>query len=133
MNVAPKNPIGRLADTAINTLKNPLETAGKVVEQAKGTAAFGKMVVEQVSRFELDAIEDVFDAPVIVGACTPDDAEDVIAFVEEKLRQVRTVLAGDAGDECRLRVFAHVPPLFRRRWAGKVNAAGRRDDDRLPV
>lgn len=50
MNVAPKNPIGRLADTAINTLKNPLETAGKVVEQAKGTAAFGKMVVEQVSR-----------------------------------------------------------------------------------
>ena len=50
MNVAPKNPIGRLADTAINTLKNPLETAGKVVEQAKGTAAFGKMVVEQVGR-----------------------------------------------------------------------------------
>src|SRR5688500_796602 len=50
MNVAPKNPIGRLADSAIHSLKNPLETAGKVVEQAKGTAAFGKMMAEQVGR-----------------------------------------------------------------------------------
>jgi hypothetical protein len=48
--VAPKNPIGRLADSAISSIKDPLGTAGKVVEQAKGTAALGKMVAEQVGK-----------------------------------------------------------------------------------
>jgi hypothetical protein len=48
--VAPKNPLGRLADSAIKSLKDPMGTAGKVVEQAKGSAAFGKMVAEQVSK-----------------------------------------------------------------------------------
>lgn len=48
--MAPKNPIGRLADSAISSIKDPLGTAGKVVEQAKGTAALGKMVAEQVGK-----------------------------------------------------------------------------------
>jgi len=50
MNVAPKNPIGRLADTAVNSVRDPRGTAEKVLEQAKGTLALGKMVAEQVSR-----------------------------------------------------------------------------------
>jgi hypothetical protein len=48
--VAPKIPIGRLADAAIKSLKDPVGTAGKVVEQAKGSAALGKMVAEQVGK-----------------------------------------------------------------------------------
>jgi len=48
--VAPKNLIGKLADNAIKSLQDPKGAAGKVVVQAKGTAALGKMVAEQVGR-----------------------------------------------------------------------------------
>lgn len=48
--MASKNPIGRLADTAIKSLKDPVGTAGKVVDQAKGGAALGRSVVEHVGR-----------------------------------------------------------------------------------
>lgn len=48
--MARKNPLGRIKDAAIGTLKNPLGAAGKAVEQAKGTAAIGKMVAGQVTR-----------------------------------------------------------------------------------
>ena len=48
--MAQKNLIGRLADNAIKSLQDPLGTAGKVVVQAKGTAALGRMVAEQVGR-----------------------------------------------------------------------------------
>ena len=44
------NPLGRLAESAIKSLKDPMGTAGKVVEQARSTAAFGRSVVEQVGR-----------------------------------------------------------------------------------
>lgn len=66
--MAPKNPIGRLADTAISTLKNPLDTAGKVVEQAKGTAALGRMVAEQVGKSAVSKAADT--AGVVVGRAT---------------------------------------------------------------
>lgn len=48
--MAPKNLIGKLADNAIRSLQDPKGTAGKVVVQAKGTAALGRMVAEQVGR-----------------------------------------------------------------------------------
>jgi hypothetical protein len=44
--VTSKNPVGKLAETAISTLKNPIGAAGKVVDQAKGTVALGKVVAE---------------------------------------------------------------------------------------
>jgi hypothetical protein len=44
--VTPKNPVGKLTETAISTLKNPIGAAGKVVGQAKGTVALGKAVAE---------------------------------------------------------------------------------------
>ena len=42
--------MGKLADNAIKSLQDPLGTAGKVVVQAKGTAALGRMVAEHVGR-----------------------------------------------------------------------------------
>ena len=48
--MASKNLIGKLADNAIKSLQDPKGTAGKVVVQAKGTAALGRMVAEQVGR-----------------------------------------------------------------------------------
>ena len=48
--MAPRNLIGKLADNAIKSLQDPKGTAGKVVVQARGTAALGRMVAEQVGR-----------------------------------------------------------------------------------
>lgn len=48
--MAPRNLIGKLADNAIKSLQDPKGTAGKVVGQAKGTAALGRMVAEHVGR-----------------------------------------------------------------------------------
>jgi hypothetical protein len=57
--VAPMNPIGKLKDTAIDAIKDPLGAAGKVVEQARGTAALGLMVVEQIGKVALDKAGEV--------------------------------------------------------------------------
>lgn len=46
--MAGKNPLGKLAETAIGSVRDPWGTAGKVVAQGRGTAAFARMVVEQV-------------------------------------------------------------------------------------
>jgi hypothetical protein len=57
--VAPMNPIGKLKDTAIDAIKDPLGAAGKVVEQARGTAALGLMVVEQIGKVALEKAGEV--------------------------------------------------------------------------
>lgn len=44
--MAPKNPVGKLAETALSTLKDPKAAAGKAVGQAKGTVGLGKLVAE---------------------------------------------------------------------------------------
>jgi len=44
--VAPKNPVGKLAETALSTLKDPKAAAGKAVGQAKGTVGLGRLVAE---------------------------------------------------------------------------------------
>ncbi|HJR38163.1 MAG TPA: hypothetical protein VJ819_07255 [Nocardioidaceae bacterium] len=91
MNVAPKNPIGRLADTAINTLKNPLETAGKVVEQTKGTAAFGKMVVEQVGRSAVTKATETAGAVVGKARARNPESDTAEAETATPLRPVTDV------------------------------------------
>lgn len=48
--MARKNPLGKLVDTAVDALKNPVGTAGKVVDQARGTASLGKLAAEQVTK-----------------------------------------------------------------------------------
>ena len=44
--MARKNPVGKLTETALSTLKDPKAAAGKVVDQAKGTVALGRMVAD---------------------------------------------------------------------------------------
>jgi hypothetical protein len=46
IDVARKNPVGKLAETALSTLKAPKAAAEKVVDQAKGTVALGRTVAE---------------------------------------------------------------------------------------
>jgi len=48
--VAPKNPLGKTASAAAGSIKHPLSTTGKVVEQAKGTVALGKTVTGRLGR-----------------------------------------------------------------------------------
>jgi hypothetical protein len=45
-----KNAIDKLMDATREAIRNPKGAAGKAVDQAKGTAAIGKMVAGQVSR-----------------------------------------------------------------------------------
>jgi hypothetical protein len=45
-----KNPLDKLVSAATGALKDPVGTAGKAVEQAKETAAVGRMVAGQVGR-----------------------------------------------------------------------------------
>ena len=68
MTVARKNPIGRLAETAIDSLKDPIGAAGKMVDQAKGTAALGRMVAEQVGGTAVAKVVGV--AGAVVGKAT---------------------------------------------------------------
>jgi hypothetical protein len=55
---------------------------------------------------EVQAIAHVVDAPGVEGAAAPDQAMDVVALVEQQLRQVAAVLPGDARDEGRLSLLA---------------------------
>jgi hypothetical protein len=48
--VARKNPLGKIKDVALGTLMHPVGTAGKAVDQARGTAALGRTVAGQVTR-----------------------------------------------------------------------------------
>lgn len=48
--MARKNPLGKLVDTAVDALKNPVGAAGKVVGTARGTASLGKLAAEQVTK-----------------------------------------------------------------------------------
>jgi hypothetical protein len=48
--VTPKNPLGAIRDLALDALKHPRGTAEKAVDQAKGTAALGRLAVGQLSR-----------------------------------------------------------------------------------
>ena len=64
--------------------------------------------IEQIARHELDAVLDVRDSLEVDGAAAPHHADDLVALGQQQFREVRAVLAGDAGDECTL---CHVPVL----------------------
>ena len=51
---------------------------------------------------------EVMDSLGVEGRCAPDDAVNLICFLEQKLGQVRTVLTGDSSDEC----FFTLKPLI---------------------
>ena len=55
-------------------------------------------LLEQVGLDELDPLADAVQVLVARGRAA-DDAEDLVALVEEELREQRPVLAADAGDE----------------------------------
>lgn len=48
--MARKNPLTKLTTAALKTIKHPVGSAEKVVDQAKGTVGLGKVVAEQVTR-----------------------------------------------------------------------------------
>src|SRR3954451_15032662 len=48
--VARTKPLGMIKDVTLGTLLHPVGTAGKAVEQAKGTAEIGRLVAGQVAR-----------------------------------------------------------------------------------
>ena len=56
-------------------------------------------LIEEVGRLERDAIEDVLDAPEVGRTRPPDGADDVVAFLEQQLREVRTVLPRNSCDD----------------------------------
>ena len=55
--------------------------------------------VGQISEDELDLTEDVVDPRRIERARPPDHPVHLVVLLEQNLREVRAVLAGDAGDE----------------------------------
>src|SRR5262249_20711281 len=56
--------------------------------------------VEQVALDQLDLVAQVLDAGEVLGAGAAHHAVNAVALFEQQLGEVRTVLAGDAGDEC---------------------------------
>src|SRR5262249_45521771 len=75
---------------------------GEVVELARPHRVDDldeRQLIEEVGRVQVNAIEHLLDAPVIRRAGAADDRVDLVALVEQELREVRAVLAGDAGDE----------------------------------
>ena len=48
--MAAKSPLGKTASIAIKSIRHPVSTTGKIVEQAKGTVALAKLVTEHVGK-----------------------------------------------------------------------------------
>ena len=59
-----------------------------------------RRLVEQVRGHELDAVDEVRDALVGRRGAATHRADDAVALGEQEFGEVRSVLAGDAGDEC---------------------------------
>ena len=59
-----------------------------------------RKTVNRTENFLMDVPEDVVDPVRVEGAGPADQSVDFIALGKEKFCQVRSVLAGDAGDEC---------------------------------
>ncbi len=64
-----------------------------------GEHADQRELVQEIRRPQLNTIEQMFDPPQIGRAGSADDADDLVAFVEEQLGQVGAVLTRDAGDD----------------------------------
>ncbi len=57
------------------------------------------MLVEQVGRNDGESIQQVADALVRVVGGAPHDPNNLVAFVDQELGEVRAVLASDTCDE----------------------------------
>ena len=64
-------------------------------------------LVEQVALHDGDLVLDMAHAVEVDRAGAPHHADDLVALRQQEIGQVRTVLAGDAGDQC----FRHEPSL----------------------
>jgi hypothetical protein len=73
--------------------------------------AHQRLLIQQISRPQRNATEDVLDAPEVRRARSPHDTSDFVSLLEEQLREVRTILAGDAGNQC---AFSHAVVRNRR-------------------
>ena len=77
---------------------------------------------------QVHAVDDVVDTLTALGRGAADDAVYLVALLEQKLGEVRTVLAGDAGDEGAL---GHVSRLQLEgndaRLADRASGAGQPD------
>ncbi len=67
-------------------------------------------LIEQVAGPQLDAVEQVLDAPEIRRRGTSHHADHAVTLVEEELGKIRAVLPSDAGNQCS---FLHA---IRMRW-----------------
>jgi hypothetical protein len=127
IDVATKNPIGKIVGTAVGALTDPLGTAGKVVEQARGTAALGKMVAEQVG---LSAVAKIAEAAGLTGGAeSPEESRSAnLRAVPEVNEPAHTVDAGPAAvrqDEPAKKQGDAV--------ARDLNATGQETDDKTPT
>jgi hypothetical protein len=57
------------------------------------------VLVHEVAVVQGEAVPDVVDAPGVERAAAPDETVDLVPLLEEQLRQVAAVLAGDSRDE----------------------------------
>lgn len=68
--------------------------------------------VRQIAVVELDSVprNEMIDPRRVGNGGAAGDAVDLIAFLQKEFRQIRTILTGDAGDQCH---FTHTTfPLF---------------------
>ncbi len=72
----------------------------ELVRPHVGQHADERQLVQQIGRHQANTIEEVLDAPVVLGAQPPGDPDDLVALLEEQFGQVGPVLAGDSGDDC---------------------------------
>jgi hypothetical protein len=62
--------------------------------------------VDQITVFERDFADEVVDVGIAVVGRAPHQSDDLVAFFQQELGQVGTILTGDAGDECNR--FGHI-------------------------
>lgn len=127
IDVATKNPIGKIVGTAVGALTDPLGTAGKVVEQAKGTAALGRMVAEQVGR---SAVAKVAEAAGLTGGAeSPAESRSAnLRAVPEVNEPAHTVGRGPVA-------VRQEEPAKKQgdAVARNLNATGQEADDKTPT
>jgi len=57
------------------------------------------VLVDEVAVVQRELVADVVDAPGVERAGAADEAVDLVSLLEEQLREVAAVLAGDSGDQ----------------------------------
>jgi hypothetical protein len=63
-----------------------------------------RKLIKQVRRLQRNPIEQVLDTPEVRRTRSTNNADNVVALLEQKFGEIRAVLARDAGDQ---RAFWH--------------------------